>query len=86
MLNSITKGFAKIFGTKTEKDLKELNPYVGLINTEFEKLRNITDDELRGKTTELKSIIKERLRDIDDQIEDLHKQVDEDKVNADTMV
>lgn len=79
MLNSITKGFAKIFGTKTEKDLKELNPYVGLINTEFEKLRNITDDELRGKTTELKSIIKERLRDIDDQIEDLHKQVDEDK-------
>ncbi|MEQ6167033.1 preprotein translocase subunit SecA [Ekhidna sp. MALMAid0563] len=79
MLNSITKGFAKIFGTKTEKDLKELNPYVGLINTEFEKLRNITDDELRDKTTELKSIIKERLRDIDDQIEDLHKQVDEDK-------
>ncbi|WP_424962157.1 preprotein translocase subunit SecA [Ekhidna sp.] len=79
MLNSITKGFAKIFGTKTEKDLKELNPYVGLINTEFEKLRNITDDELRGKTTELKGIIKDRLKDIDDQIEALHKQVDEDK-------
>ncbi|WP_425392797.1 preprotein translocase subunit SecA [Ekhidna sp.] len=79
MLNSITKGFAKIFGTKTEKDLKELNPYVGLINTEFEKLRNISDDELRGKTTELKSIIKDRLKDIDDQIEALHKQVDEDK-------
>lgn len=79
MLNSITKGIAKIFGTKTEKDLKELNPYVGLINTEFEKLRNISDDELRGKTTELKSIIKERLKDIDDQIEALHKQVDEDK-------
>lgn len=79
MLDSITKGFAKIFGTKTEKDLKELTPYVGLINTEFEKLRNITDDELRGKTTELKSIIKDRLKDIDDQIEALHKQVDEEK-------
>lgn len=78
MLNSITKGIAKIFGTKTEKDLKELNPYVGLINAEFEKLRDISDDELRGKTTELKSIIKDRLKEIDDQIATLHDQVDED--------
>lgn len=79
MLDSITKGFAKIFGTKTEKDLKELTPFVGLINTEFEKLRNISDDDLRGKTTELKATIKERLKDIDDQIAALHKEVDEDK-------
>ncbi len=78
MLNSITKGFAKIFGTKTEKDLKELTPFVGLINAEFEKLKNISDDELRGKTTELKSIIKDHLKDIDDQIEALHKQVEGD--------
>ena len=79
MLNSITKGFAKVFGTKTEKDLKELTPYVGLINAEFDKLRNISDDELRGKTTELKGIIKDQLKSIDDQIEALHKQVDEDQ-------
>lgn len=78
MLNSITKGIAKIFGTKTEKDLKELTPYVGLINAEFEKLKSITDDELRGKTDELKGIIKDRLKDIDDQIASLHSQVDED--------
>ncbi|MEO9482313.1 MAG: preprotein translocase subunit SecA [Ekhidna sp.] len=79
MLNSITKGFAKIFGTKTEKDLKELTPFVGLINAEFEKLRNISDDELRGKTSELKDVIKNRLKSIDDEIEALHKQVEEDK-------
>lgn len=79
MLDSITKGFAKIFGTKTEKDLKELNPYVGLINGEFEKLKTLSDDELRNKTQELKSIIKDRLRSIDDQIEVLHQKVEEDK-------
>lgn len=79
MLNSITKGFAKIFGTKTEKDLKELTPYVGLINAEYDKLRSISDDDLRGKTTELKGIIKNQLKSIDEQIEALHKQVDQDK-------
>lgn len=78
MLNSITKGFAKVFGTKTEKDLKELTPYVGLINAEYEKLHSISDDDLRGKTDELKGIIKDRLKSIDDQIESLHKQVEED--------
>ena len=37
------------------------------------------DDELREKTAELKNIIKERSqRSIDDQIEALHKNVDED--------
>ena len=77
MLDSITKGFAKIFGTKTEKDLKELKPYVGLINKEFEQLRNISDDELRGKTGELKGRIKDHLKKIDDQIEELHNQVEE---------
>lgn len=77
MLDSITKGFAKIFGTKTEKDLKELTPYVGKINAEFEKLKNITDDELREKTTEFKNIIKEHLKSIDDQIQSLHQQVDD---------
>jgi len=79
MLNSISKGVAKIFGTKTEKDLKDLTPYVSLINTEFEKLRSISDDELRGKTKELKNVIKERLKSIDGQIADLHKKVEEDK-------
>lgn len=79
MLNSISKGVAKIFGTKTEKDLKELTPYVSLINTEYDKLKNISDDDLREKTTQLKGIIKERLKSIDDQIASLNSKVEEEK-------
>ncbi|MEM7297862.1 MAG: hypothetical protein AAF391_06310 [Bacteroidota bacterium] len=80
MLDSLTKGIAKVFGgTKAEKDLKELTPYIGKINAEFEKLRNITDDELREKTTEFKQIIKDHLKSIDDQIESLHKDVNENQ-------
>ncbi len=79
MLNSITKGVAKIFGTKTERDLKELTPYVGKINAEFDKLQSLSDDELRGRTTELKDEIRQHLKKIDDQISELHQKVEEDK-------
>ena len=77
MLNAITKGIAKVFGTKADKDLKVLMPYVGLVAAEYNKLQEITDDQLREKTQELKDEINSKLKSIDDQIADLHKQVDD---------
>jgi len=77
MFNSIAKGIAKVFGTKADKDLKELVPYVELVNTEYKKLSSITDDQLRDKTRELKSEINEGLKSIDDKIAELHKTVDD---------
>lgn len=74
MLDSLGRGVAKIFGSKADKDLKLLEPYVPLINAEFEKLRDISDDQLRGKTAELKGRIAEELKSIDDQIADLTEQ------------
>ncbi len=78
MFDLISKGIAKVFGTKADKDLKEIHPYVGKINAEFQKLSGITDDELRGRTNELKAIIAEHLKTIDDQLAELHKQVEDD--------
>ena len=67
---------AKIFGTKADKDVKLLQPYVALVNTEFDKLATITDDELRGKTAELKDRIATHLKTIDYEITNLSKQVE----------
>jgi preprotein translocase subunit SecA len=78
MFDIITKSIAKIFGTKADKDLKELSPIVNLANTEFAKLANISDDELRGKTAEFKTIIAEKLKEIDDQIAEIKTKVEED--------
>lgn len=77
MFDVITRSVAKVFGTKADRDLKELTPYVGKINAEYEKLREISDDELRASTAELKAVIAERLKDIDDQISELQRTVKE---------
>lgn len=75
MFDLISKGLARIFGTKSEKDLKELRPYVEKINTEFKKLSSLSDDQLREQTTDLKGIIASRLKATDDQLADLHQRV-----------
>ena len=75
MLSFLTKSVTKIFGTKSERDVKELTPYVGKVNAEYEKIRLLTNDELRGQTTELKDIIRQKLKAIDDQADALHQRV-----------
>ena len=75
MLDSITKGIAKVFGTKSDRDLKLMLPVVTQINEEYKKLTSISDDQLRGRTSELKAYIGEKLKSIDDELSSLHAQI-----------
>ncbi len=77
MINSITKAFSKIFGTKTDKDLKELMPLVDQINAEYGKMQDLADDDLRTKTDELRNRIDQYLEHIDEEIAGLHKHIEE---------
>ncbi|MEQ8686582.1 MAG: hypothetical protein RIE86_14880, partial [Imperialibacter sp.] len=75
MLNIFTKGVAKLFGTKSERDIKEVLPLVEQIKKEFEKLKSISDDELRDKTSQFKAFIKEGNATIQKEIDDLHQRI-----------
>ena len=67
--------FTKIFGTKSQRDLKELNPYVPKINEEFRKLSNLSDDELRAQSADVKNFIDQKLQTIDNEIAALHQKI-----------
>ena len=55
-------GFLKnILGSKSDKDLKDLYPMVDKINSEFDKLKNISDEDLRNKTDLFKKQINDNL-------------------------
>jgi preprotein translocase subunit SecA len=69
---------SRIFGgNKSEKDIKYIQPLVGQINQHFAAYQSLTNDELRGKTTEFRARIREHLRQMDTQITDLNKQAEE---------
>jgi preprotein translocase subunit SecA len=75
MFDFIGKTIAKVFGTKSDRDIKEITPYVSLINQEYNKLTSLSDDDLRASTAAVKAQIDERLAGIDTQIKELHLQV-----------
>ncbi|TLU97978.1 preprotein translocase subunit SecA [Dyadobacter luticola] len=76
------KLFSKLFGTKSERDLKELVPYVDKVNAEYALLASLSHDELRAQSEDLKQLIVSRLQSIDDQIAGLRQQA-ADEPNVD---
>ncbi|MGJ1194654.1 preprotein translocase subunit SecA [Sphingobacterium spiritivorum] len=75
------KFLSKLFGSKSERDIKVIQPIVTKIKAEYEKLSSITNDELRAKTTDFKNRIKEYLADIDEEINALKTEADADDVD-----
>ena len=76
MLDFFGKTVAKLFGSKAEKDLKGVVPYVALINAEYAKLADLTDDQLRQRTQEVRQQIDGKLAGLDSQIAGLQGQID----------
>jgi preprotein translocase subunit SecA len=73
----------KIFGSKYDKDVKEITPIVDEINKEYEKLLHITNDELRERTAYLKNKINEFVSKERKQINILEKEVTSSQHAAD---
>jgi len=71
------KLLAKIFGDKSQKDIKLMMPLVEKTKREGESLIALSNDELRNKTAEIQRHINEQLKPIDDQIAALHTQITE---------
>ena len=69
------KLIAKIFGTKSEKDIKRIMPLVEQTKEEGEKLKNISHDELRNETKKIQDFINQELKAIDDQLAGLHDEI-----------
>ena len=59
---------AKLFGTKSDREIKKLSPVINRINQLFESLSSKTDDDLIKRTNELREFIinsrKEKERDL----------------------
>jgi preprotein translocase subunit SecA len=68
----------KLFGDKNKKDLDELFPVVESTNQFSEKVINLSDDELRAKTSEFKKTLENSREATQKEIKDLKEKANSD--------
>jgi len=68
---------SKVFGSKSARDIKHIQPLVEKIKAEYAKLNSITNDELRSKTITFKERIAERLKETDTEISRLKTEAEQ---------
>src|SRR5688572_11670553 len=69
------KLIAKLFGTKSEKDIKRVMPLVEQTKQEGERIKSLSNDALRGETKKIQEQINQELKSIDDQLAGLHQKI-----------
>ena len=78
MIGSLTKALKKVFGDKAQRDLKDVQPLVDATKAAYAKLADLSHDELRRRTQELKGRITERTKANDDRVAALRAEIEAD--------
>ncbi|MBR3758124.1 MAG: preprotein translocase subunit SecA [Bacteroidaceae bacterium] len=68
---------SKIFGNKSTRDMKEIQPWVEKVKKAYENISKLSNDELRAKTEELKRIIRESATQENEKLAELKGKIEE---------
>lgn len=78
MLDIINKSISKLFGNKSQRDIKEIRPIVDKILAAGSQLGQLSNDALREKTTDFKKRIADYIAAEEKEIESLRASLDAD--------
>ena len=78
---SLVSNIFKFFGTKSERDLKELQPVVEKVHMASSSITSLDNDGLRDKTQEFKRRIADFIQPEQQEIEELKKLIESDSVD-----
>lgn len=71
---------SKFFGNKSDRDLKEIQPFVDKILKVYPSIEKLSNDELRAKSAELKQKVSDFVKDETTEITELRAQIDKDEI------
>jgi preprotein translocase subunit SecA len=69
----------KLFGDKSTRDIKEINPILHHIKDAYEIIKNLSNDELRNKTLEFKERIAAAISEEETRIEEIKAMIDSEE-------
>lgn len=77
MLDFVNSLIKKFVGSKADRDLKELSPYVGKVNSFYLNLPSLSHDELRSHTARFRERIQDHIAAVEEEISSLVAQSEE---------
>ena len=75
---SIASIFKKLFGTKSDRDMKLIMPKVKEVLKAYESIDQLSDDDLRAKCDELKAIIRKAIAEDEQRIAEIKLEMEKD--------
>ena len=75
-MNIVNKVLGLFLGNKYERDIKEISPFVEQIQNEYIKLKDLSNDQLREKTFELKKEILSEIESDENEIKSLRNKAE----------
>ena len=69
---------SKLFGNKSQRDLREVNPYKEATLNIYPTIKELSNDQLRAKTIEFKQRIQDEIRSEEEELASLRKRVEDE--------
>lgn len=67
---------SKIFGNKSQRDLKEVMPFVNEAKVVYETIKTLSNDDLRGKTIEFRAEIRSAIEKEESELQELRARIE----------
>ena len=80
-MSLINNVLTKFFGNKSDRDIKEVTPFVEKIKEQYELVVKFSHDELRAKTQQIKLDIQEYIKEETDKIKSLKEKAESDEID-----
>jgi len=77
MANVITKIVSSVFGSKSDRDVSALKPFVENINQYFEKYKYLSNDQLRNNSNDFRQRINTHLTKVRNQIQEIRSNIEQ---------
>jgi preprotein translocase subunit SecA len=78
MLDFVNGLLKKFFGSKSDRDLKDLSPFVPQILDAYNKLSALSNDQLRSRTFEFRERIQNHISEIENELNELTNRAETD--------
>ena len=79
-INNLLK---KVFGSKAERDMKEIKPILAKVLAAYERIDRFSNDELRAEAERLKRVIRERIAEDENRKHSLREQLEDVNIAVD---